>query len=302
MMKLNLFSKILAKRVLFLKTILIVIFLSCGCSSNIKTPKYTIETAPAAIQEIVQKEYHFDIKAALFGETLWIYLPVEDILVPPEKPKKYTEKFIFGDKETNAKLQKSKLIVMYLAKVNPDQKEKNQEFEFNKKIIEKISDVWMVIRRILFSIDRENSKEPQFICMVISDIKNGIDVRELSYYPDLKKVSYGYISPGEYQHRTVQEYEPVMEAIGDKEGRHLKYYNLTLKNFITKQIRHRIELKFKTPEAEQNADIDEEVRKTTALTLRIYNFDDFDEAEMYNLVTGKKSLYNKNAIETNSAN
>ncbi len=100
MMKLNLFSRILAKRALFLKTILIAIFLFCGCSSNVKTPKYTIETAPAAIQEIVQKEYHFDIKATLFGETLWIYLPVEDILVPPEKPKKYTEKFIFGAQDS----------------------------------------------------------------------------------------------------------------------------------------------------------------------------------------------------------
>ncbi|MFH1442243.1 MAG: hypothetical protein ABIH18_09445 [Candidatus Omnitrophota bacterium] len=302
MMKSKLFSKNLAKRVLFLKTILIVIFIFCGCSLNEARPKYILENTPEAIQEIVKTEYHFDINASLFEDTLWIYIPVEDILIPPEKPKKYTEKFIFGDKETTAKLKNYRLLINYLAKPNPDPQEKQQEFEFNKKVIEKISNTWMVIRRVLFSIDRENSKEPDFICMVITDIKNGIEVRELSYYPDLKKVSYGYISPGEYQHRIVQEYEPIMEAIGDNEGLYLKYYTLTLKEFIPKQIRHRIELKFKTPEVGETVDIDEEVKKTTTLTLKIYNFNDFDEAEMYNLVTGKKSLYNKTVFETNPAN
>src|SRR3989338_8819145 len=92
MMKLRLSLKNLAKTALSLFAALCLI---SGCSSSI-APTYLKEGIANAIQDLCKNEYKIEVKTKLVGQTLWIYLPVEDVIIMAEakdKPEKYLERF-----------------------------------------------------------------------------------------------------------------------------------------------------------------------------------------------------------------
>lgn len=262
-----------------------------GCSSSTK-PTFLQEKLADAISEICKKEYSLDVQTKLVGSTLWIYVPLEDIFVPADKNDKYTERFQI-EKDT-AVIQEGTIDISYQIKSVPESQQA-REVKYSEDAQKKINDVWGVMRRVFFSSERFQKGGVEFFCIVIADIKTGIELREITYYLDLKKVSYGLLSVTEYQHRTVQETSFSPEIIGDKDGAHVQYKDISMQDFICAQIKRRIELKFQRPEVEKNADIDKEILKIAVHTLKIYNFDDFSELEITNLADGNKMTLNKAA-------
>lgn len=270
----------------------IIACLLLGCSSS-PSPTFLKEDIEKAIQDICRNEYKTDVKVKWAGSTLWVYVPLEDILEKANKPQEYLERFAI---EQNAGEFKQGLFrLKYLIKPVPEQ-EKYQEAKYSDAALKKISNVWKVIRRVLFSMETSKGKEPQFLSVVTADIKNGLIIEELVYYPDLKKVSYDFISWGEYQHRSIQDTEISPQIIGDKDGFRLDYREIPLEEFIGRQIQHRIKLKFQKPEVDKNADIDKEILKVIVYTLKTYGFKDFSGVELNNLLTDNKIILNQKAV------
>ncbi|MCU0651502.1 MAG: hypothetical protein MUC39_00975 [Candidatus Omnitrophica bacterium] len=292
MMKLKQYSKNLAKAALS-NFILFILIFACGCSSS-TTPTYTKETIASGIEDLAKKELKLDIKTKLFENTLWIYLPVEDIFVKAEKPKKSTE--LFKIEQNKNEFKNAALNIEYAIKTVP-KKEQTEDYDVNKNVSEKLGSVWRVVRRVLFSLDHKR-QGPQFIVIVIADTKAGFDIRTVIYTLDLKKVSYGLISNDEYQHRTVQETNIDPKIINDKTGKYLIYKDVLLSDFIAAQIQQRIRLKFQKPELTnpKKVNIDKEIQKIAAFTLRTYGFKDFGEVKLHNLLTNKKVTLNRAAI------
>ena len=292
-MKLKPSSKSLAKTAL--KVLPFILFLSACTSST--APSFLKEDIAGAVKDISKKEYKLDISTKLIGRTLWVYMPLEDIVSKPAKPEKYIERFLLEDKKNS--LNERVLRVNYLIKPTPE-KEKQQEMALDKSVNEKIFNLLQVIRRVLFSAGNSKEDRPLFFCIVTADIKNGFEIKQIFHLMDLKKLSYGFISQTEYQHRIVQDSAISAQIIGDKEGNHLDYHNITLEEFIADQIQNRIRLKFQKPEVERNADIDKEVLKIIAYTLNTYGFKDFTLAEILNQATGSRVILNQAAILANS--
>lgn len=293
MMRSKLSSRSLAKA--GFKLLPLIFFLS-ACTSSI-SPSFPKESIPQAVKDICLKEYKLDVSARLINRTLWVYMPLEDIISKPEKPEKYIERFLVEDKENT--LAERKLEVSYLIKP-VEETTRQQEMALDKTVNEKIFNVLQVVRRVLFSIDNSKKNTPLFFCIVTADIKNGFEIKQIFHLLDLKKLSYGFISQTEYQHRIVQDTAVSPDIIGDKEGAHLLYRDITLEEFIAYQIRNRIRLKFQKPEVEKNADIDKEVLKIVAHTLDTYAYKDFNIVELVNLETGGKTILNQAAILANS--
>ncbi len=293
MMKSKLSSKSLAKVVL--KILPLVLFFS-ACNSSV-TPSFLKEDIAQTVKNICKKEYKLDIVTTLSGNTLWVYLPLENIISKPDKPEKYLERFLLEDKKNS--LDEKILKVNYLVQPTTE-KEKLQEMALDKSVNEKIFSILQVIRRVCFSVGNSNKDAPVFFCIVTADIKNGFELRQNFYFLDLKKFTYSFISQSEYQHRIVQDTPVSAEIIGDRTGNHLKYRDITLEEFIADQIRTRIKLKFQKPEVETNIDIDKEILKIVAHTLDAYQFKDFTILEMSNLATGKVIILNQTAILANS--
>lgn len=291
MMKLRPSLKNLARRALLLNLLILLSFI-WGCSSS-TSPTYCKENLPQAIEEICKNEYKIDVKAKLIGQTIWVYIPLENIAVKSDKPEKYVEKFELKDNRVDFKDNTIKLT--YLIKAVPEQ-EKFQDIKYDKVAAEKINSVWRVLRRLLLSTESSQKNAINFFCLVTADIKNGFEIKEIFYQLDLRKVSYDFISWTEFHHRSIQDMEIAPDAIGDKEGTHLLYRDIPWQDFIVDQIEHRIKLKFQKPEVERNADIDKEITKIITHTLNIYGFKDFSTVELDNLATQKKIILNRAAI------
>jgi len=273
-----------------LKVIPFIFFLS-ACSSS-TAPSFLKHDISHAVKDISQKEYKLELLTKLVGRTLWVYMPLEDIVTKPPKPEKYLERFLLEDKKNS--FSGNTLTVNYLIKPTPE-KEKLQEIVIDKSVNEKIFNTLQVIRRVLFSVDESKKDTPIFFCIITADIKNGFDIKQTFYLMDLKKLSYSFISQTEYQHRIVQDMAVSARIIGDKTGEHLDYHDITLEEFIADQIQSRIKLKFQKPEVEKNADIDKEVLKIIAYTLKTYEFKDFSLVEAMNHDTGAKTVLNQKA-------
>ncbi len=290
MMKSKLSSKSLARA--GLKLIPLILFLSACTSST--TPTFLKENVSKAVKDICKKEYQLDVVTNLTGRTFWVYMPLENIITKSQKPEKYTERFLVEDRKNQ--FNERVLRINYLIKPVPET-EKQQDMSLDKSVNTKIFNVLQVIRRVLFSMDNSESKNnPLFFCIVTADIANGFELKQVFHCLDLKKISYGFISQTEYQHRIVQDTEISPQIIGDREGRHLVYQDITLEDFLASQIQGRIRMKFQKPEVEKNADIDREVSRVVSLTLNTYAFKDFSLVEMTNLATGAKIILNQTAI------
>ena len=237
-----------------------------------------------------------DVVSKLAGSTVWVYIPLEDIFTSADKTKK-PEKFIerFSVENSKGEFSDNTLKLDYLIKTTPEQ-EKSQPVSLNKDFFLKNQYVFQVMFRMLFSVKPQKSGGLQFFSVVFADTKKGFIIRNVYYHLDIKKMAYGLLSQTEFQHRTVQDIEVAPEVIGDKEGKAINYNDITMKQFIVWQILNRIRLKFQKPEVERTADIDKEIEKIVANTIKIYDFRDFDDAQLNNLLANKRLLLNRAAI------
>ncbi|RJP29649.1 MAG: hypothetical protein C4533_01280 [Candidatus Omnitrophota bacterium] len=263
-----------------------------GCTSSTE-PTYLKKDVERALQDILNKEYSTQVTAKLTGQTLWVYLPVEDIFVKSDKPQKYIEKFEI--KNNTGKIENNIITLEYLIQQVPE-KEKIDEYKFNKEIQDKITNVMKTLRRIIFSIDNKKTKAPDFYCLVVADTKNGIILQQTFYQLDFKKAYYDFISWTEFQHRIIQIIESIPEVTGNKDGTGYNFYEISMPEFILTQITNRIKLKFQKPEVEKGADIENEILKVVINTIKIYEFRDFNEVELVNLATNNKTILNQPAI------
>lgn len=292
MMKSKRSLKSLVKHARLLK-LFILLYLISGCSSSTK-PSFLKENIDEAIQDICKNEYKMSVKAELSGSTLWVYLPLMNIVEKNDSPDEgYPERFVV--EENRGEFKDQTFLSQYLIKPVPE-KRKYSGYKYSKDASEKINNVWKTIRRVLFSMESSGERELRFFCLVIADIKNGVEVRNVFYYLDIKKVSYGYISWEEYQHRTIEETNISAEVIGDSEGKHVKYIDIKLPEFLAVQIQQRVKLKFEKPEVPEGADIDKEIQKIAIHTIRAYDFKDFSSLELYNAATKNRIILNRSAV------
>jgi hypothetical protein len=91
-------------------------------------------------------------------------------------------------------------------------------------------------RRIFLALQRtflNMNNPPKFYCFVLSDIKDkGIDVYRIGSVRDLIKLRMNLISLEEFNQRMVFLSFENKEALGDKQGKHIARYNITLGDFI----------------------------------------------------------------------
>jgi hypothetical protein len=285
-MRLKRFLKNSVNRGLLLSTLFSLLL--SGCSSS-TTPTYHEANIEQSLEDIAKKEYKQDVKVTLLDHTLWIFIPLKDLLTKSDKPEKYVERFAI--EQNDAWFEGKDLNVSYGIKVIPEV-EKQQEMSYNKETTEAINNIWKVMRRIVFSLDRKKKRQLEFFSLVIADVKNGFVIHEIIHHDDLKKVSYELISWTEFYHRIIQDSIISPEVIGDEHGLSINYRDVSMDEFLTKQIQQRIKTKFQKPEVTETADIDKEIRKIIAYTLKIYNYKDVNMVGLKNAVTGTNLTLN----------
>ncbi len=279
---------------LFLAALLIA-----GCSPA-ASPTYTKEELEKSIQDTALKKHQIYCRARLNGYTLWVYLPVENIFAPLEKPEKSLERFEVDYNKATYHEEGDKngtLSMEYLIRPVPEKETPNLPYQYNKEVSKKIREVSGVVLRMLHESGYSRQEKIHFFCLVVADIKNGFEIKEIMYYPDLKKTYFQVFYSDEYSHRIIQDYNVApQQIIGDKEGLHLGWEEITMRDFVMKQIEQRLRLKFRKPEVRQESDIDKEVIKTATYTIKAYSFKDFTSLEFDNLFNNKKIVLTREGV------
>jgi hypothetical protein len=103
----------------------------------------------------------------------------------------------------------------------------------------------------------------------------------------------------EYGRRSVAKEPRGDEAIiGDRTGRHLKPYDITMPEFLAEQVIYRIKFKYQQSDFPPTNDDEEEILKVINETVAAYDFKDFNSVRLDNLNSSKTYDFNKEQLKT----
>jgi hypothetical protein len=288
----------------WLGILLIVTLLLGGCGKVEPAPKFTVTEAQKRFEDKCVKDFNLHVRTHQVGHTMWIYLPTKDPIFDYEVQKekgganKDNPKFIVNF--ANGKYQNDLFSFEY--DIVDKKKTKDESPGFNSSY----TDTYVKNQNNIFTAMYEvflNTKAlagetaPQFFVVIITDIKKGIETRLTFYFQDFMRAWAGDIPNDEYMKRVLSEQKGASSMIGDETGSHLKYSDMTLGDFLSKQIVNRIHYKFQYSDfPPQTNDFDNIIIGIVSDTMRYYHFDNFTNVRLNNLRTNKKYLFDKSQL------
>jgi hypothetical protein len=270
-----------------------------GCGKPEPKPKYTITEAHQKFEEKCLKDFNLHVRIKQVGRTVWIYLPTKDPIFDYEvqKEKKHdskeTPKYVvnFSDgKYVNE-------VFTFEYDIVNKKKAKEESAGFNSSYtdayIKNQNNLFTTIYEVFLNAKPEgNETDPLFFVVIIADIKKGIETRLTFYLEDFIRAWSGDIPNDEYMKRVLSDQKGSSAIVGDETGSHLKYSDMTLGEFLAKQVLNRINYKFQYSDfTPQETNVDETIIGLVADTLRYYKFAEYTNIRMNNLRTNKKYLF-----------
>lgn len=266
-----------------------------GCSV-VKDKPLPRSEADKKFISILENDYSYKPVIRQADQTLWIYLAMEEPLYktiagqdsPPIK-RKYTLEFIEGlFKEKDFFVEYDVIDATKVA--GGSGLSMRYTDEFNTRYLNLIT----AISRAYFTAD----KPPEFIVLVIADVKNGIEIEQKLFLDDLKKYSFYALPPDEYNMRVLTEAKGDTKIIGDFKGQHLEPKSVVWPNFLTKQIAQRARYKFQNSDFPPEETPKTEILKIIAKTFMIYEYKNFDALLLTDLRAKAGESFTRTQIET----
>ncbi len=253
-----------------------------GCSKK-SPPPPTSSEAHQKLIKICKEEFKENITLKDVGKTLWIYFPMKENMfeIKASRPS-----------EEENKDPKTKQVVRFI-----DGSFKDESFHIKYDIISNkiysksygyassYSEIYQRKQRQIFdAFSRaylEANPGPEFIVFVIADITNGVESENILYFKDLKESL--TVSPEEYLKRVVSDLRGSLDIINDTTGTHLKYLEITMPNFLAKQIINRINFKYQRSSFPPENDPVTEIKSILSETFQAYEFRDYQSVELEDL-------------------
>lgn len=200
----------------------------------------------------------------------------------------------------------------------------DQAGKVDQDFLDTLNHVVLSINRVLMS----TKSPPKFYLIFASDIKElGADYISAGYVLDVKKYLYHFISREEFLRRQVANFSLNPEALGDLEGKHVEFFNVTLDSFILAQIEQRIASRLGENDISSKIKIEKlesipernnikfvlNLKGTdkykydidfTGMALKIisyvffaYDFKDFENITIVDSYSGKQNTYSRKSLE-----
>jgi hypothetical protein len=189
----------------------------------------------------------------------------------------------------------------------------------DEEMTDKLRNILITVGRVVLS----SNKAPEFFAIWSSDINLGLDYILIGNVIDIKKAYAESIPFTESNKRYVMRFGLNPEAIHDTAGRHLKFYNVNMPDFLTQQMAQRISMRFQADNLKQYfkldkidgifnndtfileytikpltpsqkpIDIMDEILNTITYCIKAYDFKNFSRVEITNLNTKFKTVLSK---------
>ncbi len=198
----------------------------------------------------------------------------------------------------------------------------NREKFFSDAAKEKLMNIITSLSRVVLSSD----KSPDFYALVASDIEAGIDYTLIGYILDIKKAYASFIPSTELDRRYVMKLTHEPKSVEDKDGSHLRVFDINFNDFLAEQISQRINFKFQDEEFRKYfqvnsvqgqykdrdiilqynikqilpppkpIDIQQEILKIIAYCVSTYEFKDFNQIGLIDLDSGNEIMLGQTAL------
>jgi hypothetical protein len=262
-----------------------------GCTSKkIVLPRPTPTELQKKFELKCHKDYNLNVTTRIVGKTFWIYAPTDKPLfefaaespTPPDplkKPAKYELLYINGFFQDNSFNFEYDII----SKIKSDMQ--------NNGLTEKETDSFNQLYNNLNTAITETLLDPanpiSFVVISITDIKKGIEVKITFYLEDYRMASVEGIPYDEFNKRILQESKGSTNYIGDEIGQHLDYNDISMSDFLTKQMINRIRFKFTQSDFPPQENYEDIILGIIADTNRYYHFTGFNAVHMEDIRTKK---------------
>lgn len=276
-----------------------------GCQKPEPAPS-SISEAQKQLERKCHEDFDLHVLTHMIGHTLWIYLPTKEPLFDYEaqkensgeaidrnKPAKFAVQYIDGN------FSESKFFFEY--DIVDRRKSKKDEYGYNSSYtdnyIKMQNNLFTAVSDVFFNAEAKKGEiQPHFFVIVITDIKKGIETQGIFYLEDFERYMTGDLPYEEYSKRFLADSKGGQSLIGDETGTHLQYKDITMEEFLTKQVINRINFKFQRSDFQPPDDYDDTIISIFADTIRYYNFEKFSTLQLFNLRQNKKYLFEKNQL------
>lgn len=280
-----------------------------GCGSPTEIKKLTASEAHKKLLQLCKEDYGLEIVTKQLPNTMWIYLPMdEDLLsfkVDPQGPQnsdqaKESPSIYFIDGE----FQNRTFNVSYdIGQSRSYAKSYGYSTAYNEQFQRNQQNLLSAIHRAYANSENEQhesaeEKTPDFFVIVTADIKNGIAMKTIMYFKDMTRVFEDHSFYEEYTRRAISEY-PMGHSniIGDKEGNHIEYKDVTWPEFLMKQMIYRIQFKYQRSAFRPSERTKHELLSIVALTLDAYNFTDYNSVKLNDLHANMEYHFSPSEVE-----
>ncbi len=267
--------------------VLVFIFLAiAGCSSKKEQQPLSRLESERKIIQILENDHNLKPVAQWEGDTFWIYIPIEKPLfaiaasgTSRTVEKKYILQFVESI-FNNSTLEIEYDVVPAFKMAPPNGITNRYTQTFNNKY----QNITNALSRAFFTA----KNPPKFIVVIIADIKDGIEMMTTFYTEDLKKYQSGALPADEYMVRIHNEPYGADEIKNDKEGKHVESYDIKMRDFVSRQIKNRINFKFQNSDFPPDKNYEDEIIDAIIKTFHAYDFNDFSSVSLSDLRQDKK--------------
>ena len=265
---------------------LLLVFL-VGCGNNIESEPVPTSEAHQNFATTVENDLKTSVVIKQVENTLWIYVPFEENLIElkstkdgPMKVKEVSSKPAINFLEAN--FENNNFVIEYdIGTVRSYPKSFGYSSSYSQKFQALQQGLYMSLLNTFNDVyDDESYQAPEFVYIIIADMKTGIEVNSLIYMDDLRHMMH---AQEEFQKRVISEVQGHEKIVGDRTGEHLDLTPITFPEFLAKQMAHRINFKYTRSTFPPSEDALKEIQMQVKTTLELYNFKDFDNIIINNL-------------------
>lgn len=297
-----------------------------SCSEKMPTHRYTQSDAEKKFLKICREDNKLPVQLFESGNTIWIYLPMEEELINQQGSlkndlTKSKRKFLLNTFEGEHK-DTQYLFLLDLTDGIKTDKDQGIKSDVTEKFIKNRLTIYGAISEAFFDINElpgdrkfanakdnktrqdmlENyipkGKEPEFIGIVITDIKKGLAYKTVLNLHDYKLYRSEVLTPDEYNLREISELYGNAHLVGDKEGKNIEIKPIIWSWFFIEQIKNRVNFKFLRSDFPPNQDMIIEIASIIADTFRYYQYVDYSNVLIKDL--REKASYNFNQPQISS--
>ena len=261
----------------------------CGCGKLRPSEPISLDEAEQKFADILKNEFKVAAVIKKTQDTVWVYVPLQENLMqvaatPEGAQKSETSEERPAIKHLETSYANRRFLLTF--DIRPETtyaQSQGYKLDYTTAYRQTSQHILTAVSQAYF----ETVRAPRFFVIVTADARNGVEIENILYLEDLKRyMAMESIPQEEFVKRNIYEVRGRADWIGDTEGRHLAYREITMPEFLARQITSRVNFKYQKSSFPPSNDARGEILNIVAETLKNYNFTDFNYVELRDLNAG----------------